>query len=96
MSKESAISIRVDGELKKESERIMAEFGLNMTTTVNMLLRQIVRERAIPLSLNMNTEQKLRDDLLFAQAERMAGFIGTEGDIVADKMDAIVDGYENG
>lgn len=55
-----------------------------------------MRERAIPLSLNMNTEQKLRDDLLFAQAERMAGFIGTEGDIVADKMDAIVDGYENG
>lgn len=90
MKKSTSISIRVDGELKEQSEKIMAEFGLNMTTTVNMLLRQIVRERAIPLSLSVDPEHKLRDDLIFAQIERMAGYKGSPGDVVADKMDAII------
>lgn len=92
MKKTSAISIRVDGDLKEQSEKIMAEFGLNMTTTVNMLLKQIVREHSIPLSLSMSPESKLREDLVFAQIERMAGYKGTSGDVVADKMDAIING----
>jgi len=96
VKKSSAISIRVDGELKEKSEKIMAEFGLNMTTTVNMLLKQIVRENAIPLSLSIDPSHKLRDDLIFAQAERMAGYKGTPGDVVSEKMDAIIDGAENG
>lgn len=96
MKKSTAISIRVDGDLKEQSEKIMAEFGLNMTTTVNMLLKQIVREKAIPLSLSIDPEHKLKDDLIFAQIERMAGYKGISGDAVADKMDAIIASVENG
>ena len=33
----------------------------------------------------------LQEMLGHAQAERIAGFTGTDGDSVADKMDAIVD-----
>lgn len=96
MKKSTAISIRVDGGLKEQSEKIMAEFGLNMTTTVNMLLKQIVREQAIPLTLSIDPGYKLRDDLIFAQIERMAGYKGIPGDAVADKMDAIIASVDNG
>ena len=96
MSKSSSMSIRVDGSLKEESEKVMAEYGLNMTTTVNMLLKQIVREQAIPLSLNANTENKLRNDLVFAHLVRMAGNKGTPAGEVADELDAIIMDIENG
>ncbi len=90
MKKSTAISIRVDGDLKEKSEKIMAEFGLNMTTTVNMLLRQIVREQAIPLSLTANPDAKLKDDLIFAQLERMAGYKGLSGDEMANRLDVLI------
>lgn len=96
MKKSTAISIRVDSDLKEQSEKVMSIFGLNMTTTVNMLLKQIVREQAIPLSLSTNPESKLRDDLVFAQLERMAGYRGASGDEVSNRMDAMIAGIENG
>jgi len=96
LNKSTSISIRVDGSLKEESEKVMAEFGLNMTTTVNMLLKQIVREQAIPLSLNANTENKLRNELVFAHLERMAGNKGTPANEFADELDAIIMDIENG
>jgi len=51
----SNMNIRMDSEVKKQAEALFAEFGLNMTTAVNMFLRQAVRERAIPFDLTLNT-----------------------------------------
>ena len=96
MNKSTSISIRVDGSLKEESEKVMAEFGLNMTTTVNMLLKQIVRERAIPLSLNVNTENQFRNELVFAHIARMTGNKGIPAYEVADELDDIIMDIENG
>ena len=96
MNKTATINVRVDGELKEQAEKIMAEFGLNMTTTVNMLLKQIVRENSIPLSLSLNPDSKLRDDLIFAQLERIAGYKGTSGDAITEKMNAIIAEAQNG
>jgi DNA-damage-inducible protein J len=95
MSKTSSINIRVDGALKEQAEKVISEFGLNMTTTVNMLLKQIVREQAIPLSLSHNGSF-LAQDLLYAQLERAAGYEGPTGEEVADRLDAIIDEVENG
>ena len=39
------MSIRVDSELKSQAEKILSQFGMNMTGAVNMFLQQIVRER---------------------------------------------------
>lgn len=37
------------------AEGIFAELGLNMTTAVNMFLKQTIRENGIPLSLKLNS-----------------------------------------
>ena len=42
------ISIRMDTELKKQAESMFAEMGLNMTTAMNIFLRQVVRQGKIP------------------------------------------------
>jgi DNA-damage-inducible protein J len=45
------MSIRMDAELKKKSEAMFADMGLNMTTAMNMFLRQVVRQGRIPFEI---------------------------------------------
>lgn len=41
-------NIKIDPDLKKESQVLFENLGLNLSTAVNMFLRQAVREQAIP------------------------------------------------
>ena len=45
------MSIRMDTELKKQAEAMLADMGLNMTTAMNMFLRQVVRQGRIPFEI---------------------------------------------
>ena len=45
------LNIRTDKEVKIAAERIFEELGLNMTTAVNIFLRQTIRENGIPFEL---------------------------------------------
>lgn len=84
------MSIRVDSELKGQAEQILSQFGMNMTGAVNMFLQQIVRERAVPLSLSLDSSRSLYADLLSAKAEREHGYLGrTAEDVLAD-MESII------
>ncbi len=49
------LNIRTDREVKESAERLFEELGLNMTTAVNMFLRQAIRENRIPFELTLNT-----------------------------------------
>lgn len=48
------LTIRTDKDVKAEAERIFNELGLNMTTAVNIFLRQTIRENGIPFDLKLN------------------------------------------
>lgn len=48
------LNIRTDKEVKIAAERIFEELGLNMTTAVNIFLRQTIRENGIPFELKLN------------------------------------------
>ena len=63
------MSIRTDSELKAQAEQVLSQLGMNMTGTINMFLQQIVRDRAVPLSLSLSSEQSLYADLLKARSE---------------------------
>lgn len=41
-------NIKIDSALKQESQALFESLGLNLSTAVNMFLRQSVREQAIP------------------------------------------------
>ena len=45
------MSIRMDTELKKQAELMLSDMGLNMTTAMNMFLRQVVRQGRIPFEI---------------------------------------------
>ena len=96
MVKDASISIRIDSQLKEQTENILGQFGLNMTTVVNMLFHQIVREQSIPLSLSLNPRVSARDELDIAKADRLAGYKGRTAGIVADDMERIITEAEYG
>ncbi|MEE3380975.1 MAG: type II toxin-antitoxin system RelB/DinJ family antitoxin [Succiniclasticum sp.] len=41
-------NIKVDAALKKEAQELFSALGMDMTTAVNIFLRQAVREQGIP------------------------------------------------
>jgi DNA-damage-inducible protein J len=96
MAKDTSISIRLDSDLKMQSEQILSQLGLNITTVVNMLFHQIVREKAVPLSMSLVQNMSVSDELALAVAQRRAGNVGRSVDEVADEMDKIVLEIENG
>lgn len=49
------VNIRMDEELKKQSEQLFSDLGLNMTTAFNMFVRQAVRVGGIPFEVTTRT-----------------------------------------
>ncbi len=49
------LNIRTDKEVKAQAEKLFDALGLNMTTAVNIFLRQAIRENGIPFEVKLNT-----------------------------------------
>lgn len=45
------VNFRIDDNLKKEADALFDELGLNMTTAINMFVRQTVRQGGIPFEV---------------------------------------------
>ncbi len=57
------INIRIEEDLKKESEELFEELGLSLSAAVKLFLKQSVRESSIPfeIKLNKDSEQAFRE-----------------------------------
>ena len=47
----SNMNIRMDKEVKEQAQRIFAELGMDMTTAVNVFLRQAIRYNGFPFDV---------------------------------------------
>lgn len=56
----STINLRVDGDLKKQSEQIFQELGLGMTAAITIFLKAVVRANGIPFSLEIPNDKTLK------------------------------------
>lgn len=57
----TTISIRVDSDLKNEADKLFNELGLNLSSAVNIFLRQAIREQSIPFKISLNTKDRIMD-----------------------------------
>ena len=48
----TSVNLRIDKELKRQAEELFDKLGINMTTAMNIFLRQAVREQGIPFRLS--------------------------------------------
>jgi DNA-damage-inducible protein J len=56
------VNIRIDDTLKEQADSLFAELGMNMSTAVNVFIRQTVRERKIPFSIAAEAEPVYGED----------------------------------
>lgn len=48
---QTTINVRIDEDLKKQFEIFCNETGLNISTAINMFVKTVVRENAIPFKI---------------------------------------------
>lgn len=51
MSKTTA-NISIDSEVKAKAQELFADFGMDLSTAINIFLRQAIRENAIPFEIS--------------------------------------------
>ena len=45
-------SVRMDEDLKKQFDSLCSEFGMNVSTAINVFAKAVVRERRIPFEIS--------------------------------------------
>lgn len=73
------LNIRTDKDVKDSAERLFDQLGLNMTTAVNMFLRQAIRENRIPFEITLNvpnavTAAAINEGRRLAKDENVKGY----------------------
>ncbi|HGR1369905.1 TPA: type II toxin-antitoxin system RelB/DinJ family antitoxin [Streptococcus pneumoniae] len=58
MSKMS-ISIRLDSEVKEQAQQVFSNLGMDMTTAVNIFLRQAIQYQGLPFDVRLDENRKL-------------------------------------
>jgi DNA-damage-inducible protein J len=77
------MNIRMDSEVKRQAQELFAQFGLDMTTAVNMFLRQSIRQRGIPFVLQLDPfYSEANQERLLRAAERMEQTGGTVHELI--------------
>lgn len=71
MASTTNFSVRMDSEIKKQSESLFSELGMNLTTAINVFLRQSLRVGGFPFDVKL--EQPNRETVAaMLEAERIA------------------------
>ena len=79
------VNIRVDEELKKQTEILLSDMGLNMTTAVNIFLRQVLRTGSIPFEITTRTDDfynPVNQQRLHKSIERLEKGLGTAHELI--------------
>ena len=53
----TAISIRLDSDIKKQFDELCNEFGLSTNAAFNLFARAVVREQAIPFPISLKSSE---------------------------------------
>lgn len=67
------LSIRINSEVKQQASEILEELGLDLSSAVNVFLRQVIHDNGLPFQPNLETKQMVAvDSLLDMIAEAKA------------------------
>ncbi len=68
---DSTIQFRVDAKTKRESKKIFAEFGLDMSSALKLFLHTTIRTKSVPVELRTeNGYTPAYEKMLLAETEK--------------------------
>ena len=56
---ETSMSIRLDSEVKEQAQQVFNHLGMDMTTAINIFLRQAIQYQGLPFDVRLDENQKL-------------------------------------
>ena len=82
----SHIHVRVDEDTKKQAQQIFSEMGLDMSTAVNMFMKQVIRNHGFPFQPSADPFYSDGNiaHLLRVKADAKAGRNMAEHDLIED------------
>jgi len=60
MTKNTSVNVRTTEEIKKGAEVILNGLGLNISSAVNLFLKQVINYRGIPFDLRLPDKETLQ------------------------------------
>ena len=79
------VNIRIDADIKRQAEDLLTDMGLNMTTAVNIFLRQVLRTGSIPFEITTRTDDfynPANQQRLLDSINRLEQGLGTEHELI--------------
>ncbi len=58
MAETTNFSVRIDKQLKQESEALFRDLGMNLTTAINVFLRRAIRAGGFPFEIKQDQPNK--------------------------------------
>lgn len=84
---QSAITVRLDSEMKSQFDELCEQFGMSVNTAFNIFVKAVVRSRSIPFAIRGNrTETSSALDLFMQQ--RRAAEASQEPEMTLDEINA--------
>lgn len=84
MSKMS-ISIRLDSEVKEQAQQVFSNLGMDMTTAINIFLRQAIQYQGLPFDVRLDENRKLLQALTdLDQNRNMSQYFESVSDLMED------------
>lgn len=84
------LNIRTDAEIKTAAEQLFNELGLNLSTAVNMFLRQAIRTGGIPFEVKVDRPNEITA-LAIAEGKRLLQDNTAKGYHSMDELKAALD-----
>ena len=83
----SAVTVRIDSEMKSQFDELCEQFGMSANTAFNIFVKAVVRSRSIPFTIRGNrTETPKALDLFLKQ--RQAAEASQEPEMTLDEINA--------
>ena len=84
---QSAVTVRIDSEMKSKFDKLCEQFGMSANTAFNIFVKAVVRSRSIPFTIRGNrTETPNALDLFLKQ--RQAAEASQEPEMTLDEINA--------
>jgi len=76
----TAISIRLDSDIKKQFDELCNEFGLSTNAAFNLFARTVVREQAIPFPISLKSSESDQRSIAAQNALRRSQTLSSQED----------------
>jgi len=84
---QSAVTVRIDSEMKSQFDELCEQFGMSANTAFNIFVKAVIRSRSIPFTIRGNrTEAPSALDLFLKQ--RQVAEASQEPEMTLDEINA--------